>query len=265
MIGFIKGWVLDITVVVVILVLVEMLVPSGRIKNFLNVITGIIIIIIVVQPLLKLFSGGYDLSLPGEIGRSLEVEVGAHVAGTGFREEQAKQIAMVYREKLVEGIERAARGIDGIKGVKADVTINEDYNSIYFGEIKKVYLYVLIEDGNTDGKEKGRQEDVGFRIIPVEKIGKIQISMGKLGESGQEETGKEGVSRETSRETGGAKSGESTIEDKTGDKEGDLMESKNMAIGNGDELARYKIAETLENRISSFLAIKKEDVVISFK
>lgn len=216
MLEFLKDWVLNIAVIAVLLVFIELLIPSGKTKKFVNLISGFILIITIIQPFLKFLLKGYDLNWLNAIDNSFSVITEVDVTNTEFREEQIKQIVKVYRKRLIEQIIEIAKGVEEVRDAEADVILNEDYNSQRFGEIKRVYVNIVIDNEN-------RQGDLDPIIAPVRKIDEVKINIGQIE---QKDTGRE-----------------RDIEDKL----------------------KNKIVETLEDRISRSLMIKREDIVISFK
>ena len=172
MIAFLKEWVLNIVTLVVFLVLLEILVPTGKIKKLISLVSGFVLIIAIINPLFRLFDKGIDLR-EFEVSDSnfidkKEIEENSKI----LKDEQMKQIVGVYRKKIIKQLEDAAMEVKGAGEVKADVIINEDYKSEKVGEIKRVYLYL-----KPSGTDSGAS--------PVVKVEKIEIG-GKreLGDKG---------------------------------------------------------------------------------
>lgn len=170
MIAFLKSWVLNIVTLVVFILLLEIMVPSGKIRKFINLVTGLILTIALLNPVLDF------------IGRDLDIKE-FHIASSRFldrkeierkssllKEEQMKQTIELYRKKLIRQIEESVGKVDGVESIEADVIINEDYNSDSFGEIKRIYLYV-------------RKDKKTGEIKPVAEIEKIKIHAGRSQET----------------------------------------------------------------------------------
>uniref|UniRef100_UPI002B8A507A stage III sporulation protein AF n=1 Tax=Acetivibrio sp. TaxID=1872092 RepID=UPI002B8A507A len=62
MIEFLRSWVLNIVTLVVFIMLIEMLIPSGKVRKIVNLVTGFILVIGLINPLLQLFGNGIDLT-----------------------------------------------------------------------------------------------------------------------------------------------------------------------------------------------------------
>lgn len=160
MIEFLKGWVVNIVTLVMFIVLAEILVPSGKIKKFVDLVSGFILIIAIVNPVIGLLHRNVDLKefqiADGNFIDKKEIEANSRF----LKEQHMKQIAELYRQKLIRRLEESARDMEGIVDVKADVLIDEDYKSPNFGEIKRVYLNLRLGEKEGGIKAVARVEKV---------------------------------------------------------------------------------------------------------
>lgn len=173
MIAFLKEWVLNIITLAMFIVLLEILIPSGKTKKYINLVSGLILIIAMVTPVLKFIGKEVDLidlQIPASnFLDKKEIEASSRI----MEEDQLKLMTDVYRKKVIRQLEESIMEIEGISRVKADVIINEDLKSQSFGEIKRVYLYLDMIDDN--------------KIKPVVKVEKIKISDESKKENNKEE------------------------------------------------------------------------------
>lgn len=166
MIEFLKSWVMNIITLVMVIVLLEILVPSGKIKKFVDLVSGFILIIAIINPVLSAISKGVNFE---EIQISSSNFLDKKAIETNskiLKDKQMKQIAQSYRSKLIQQIEESTAQIKGIGEVKADLIINEDYASESFGEIKRVYISFRPTEENSSVK-------------PVAKIESVKIGAGQ--------------------------------------------------------------------------------------
>ncbi|HOJ09110.1 MAG TPA: stage III sporulation protein AF [Clostridiales bacterium] len=176
MIEFLKEWVLSVTVVSILLILVEILLPSGKTKKFVNLVSGFILILTIVQPFFsKVFS---NIDLDELFNRnnsyiSAIAQVSADKDSKKLKEKQSAQILSIYMQRVNERIVELAEEIDGVKEAASEVIVNEDYNSQYYGEIKKIYVYVYLKLKNKDKPQNRIAPDVN-----IEKIRDIKIREG---------------------------------------------------------------------------------------
>jgi stage III sporulation protein AF len=165
MITFIKDWVLNIVTLVLFIVLIEIFVPSGRMRKYASLVTGFVLIIAIINPFLKLLGNKINLvdiqTVNSNFIDKAEIETNSKL----LKDNQMKQIVEVYRKKIITQLEQSAKDTKGVVEAKADVIINEDYNSANFGEIKRAYLEI-----NPDTENEG--------IKPVANVDKVNIGTG---------------------------------------------------------------------------------------
>ncbi len=163
MIEFLENWVINIVTLVIFLLLLEILLPSGKIKKFVNLISGFILMAALINPFLGFINKDIDLkSLQFSESNFLDkkdIEEKSKI----LNDKQMKQIAEVYRGKIIKELEDSIKDVNGISDVEADVIINEDYKSETFGDIKRVYLSI-------------KPEEDGNSVKPVRKIEEISIN-----------------------------------------------------------------------------------------
>jgi stage III sporulation protein AF len=162
MLEFLRNWVFNIVAFVMLLVLLEILMPSGRIKKFVRLVSGFVLIIAIINPVLGLLKNEIDLN-DLQISDSNFIDRREVERNSGIlRQEQMRQIAEVYRNKLISQLENAVREVDEGLEAKADVIINEDYQSQDFGEIKRVYIYLRQRE-----KDAGEKRDIEIEEIDI--------------------------------------------------------------------------------------------------
>ena len=167
MIEFIKSWVLNIVMLAIFIVLLEILVPSGKIKKFVNLISGFILIIAIINPVLGLINKDINIDTfftadSNFIDRT-QIEKDSKI----LNDEQMKQISELYRQKLIKQLEDSSKEVEGVSDASADIIINEDYNSSNFGDIKRAYISLKM-----DNRENNT-------VKPIIKIGEVQIGAEK--------------------------------------------------------------------------------------
>jgi len=163
MIGLLKDWVINIVTLVMLIVFLELLVPSGKTKKFVNLVSGFILIIAIISPLLGVFKSGVDLKefqLADKLTLSqMELEASKNT----YSDSQLAQITSTYKRRLVEDIEQSVSTVKGVGSVKAEIMVEEDSKSIEFGKIKRVLISV---------SEKNDKEITPVLAIETIKIGK---------------------------------------------------------------------------------------------
>lgn len=185
MIEFLKDWVLNIITLVMFIVLIEIIVPTGKIKKFINLISGFILIIAIITPFLNLFTDGIDIrefeiSTRNFINKK-EIEKKSYI----LQEKQLKQISGLYRKKIINQLEESAKQVEGVIDAKGDVIINEDYSSNHFGEIKRAYLKIKLDQEEQDAGSAVKIEKIKIGVDGDGKAEKDK-SMERIREEGKE-------------------------------------------------------------------------------
>jgi len=169
MLEFLRSWIINIVTIAIILILFEIIIPSGKIKKIINLVSGFIILIVVINPFITLKNQSFDLS-ESALADSFyidkkEVENSSKV----LKNTQMEQITTVYKKKLITKIQEEANNLDGVETSKVNVDINEDYTSDKFGEIDKVYVEL----------KKGKKQNDSIKIQPVISVRKVDITAPK--------------------------------------------------------------------------------------
>lgn len=228
MLEFIKSWSVNIVVLVMFIVISEMLLPKGRMKKYVNLVTGTILVIAIIEPVTGLFGKPFDFShyQTAAAGRIDKKEIEA--ASIMFEEEQIKQTVRLYRDRLIEQIEYQAREVEGVKDAKADVILNEDHDSPLFGEIKRIYI---------EAEVGGEPED----------------------RSGQDDRGGS-VASGKSRSANGEKPDPVSI---PGIREIDRIKVGNQVNLPVEKVIDMKVEEKLSERIENVFGISREQIIIT--
>lgn len=183
MLEYIKQWIVNIISLVLFIIMLEMFLPKGNMRKYVGLVTGAILVIAVINPILGLFGGKFDFVAAQTAGGSMLDKTLAVKDSKILEKEQVKQIVEVYRLNIIEKIEHNAREVEGVKEARADVIFNEDCDSPGFGEIKRIYLEIAADEGSggSIGGNDGMASD-GRK----NKIEKVKID--KIGGAGNTET-----------------------------------------------------------------------------
>ena len=160
-------WVKNIIIFLILTTIISNLLGKSTYKKYIDLITGIILLILVVTPFFKIFNltdsldyyfnSNYLLSEVKDISHEIiNAEAG-----------QVDTIIKQYKESLANQIETVLLK-EKLYINEIEITIDEDSNSSTFGEIKEVDILA--------GYVKKDSE------LEIESVDKIQISKIKIGE-----------------------------------------------------------------------------------
>ncbi len=190
MLEFLRGWIINIVTISIVLILFEIIIPTSKLKKILNLVSGFVLLIAVINPFLTLKNGDFKLSdqllTDSFYIDKKEIEAGSKV----FEEKQIKQISEVYKRKLVARIEEETNKIEGVSGSKVSVEINEDYETEKFGELNKVYIEL----------KKGEKQTDSISVNPVVSVKRVNIKASDKKDTNVEQKPKE-IDSETKKLT----------------------------------------------------------------
>jgi len=181
MIDFLQGWIINIVTLVILIILLEILIPSGKTKKFVNLISGFILIIAIISPIFELLEGDIDFKEVQFTSSSFLNREEIKQKGKTLEETEMKQIIEVYRQKINSYVEETAREIKDVTNARADVIINEDYGSENFGEVKRVYLNLTLRSkSETDSAIRIDKINVGGNIKKAAAVTETQNKVKSL-------------------------------------------------------------------------------------
>lgn len=178
MLDFIRQWSVNIVALVLFTVIIEILLPSGKMKKHVGLVTGTVLIITIITPLAGVLNKDFDFtklhtSSSNSFDR-LQIEKNSEY----LEKMQMKQIVEVYRNKIISQMEDMAKEIKGVKEAKADIIFNEDYNSPDFGVIKRAYIEI-----KTVGDSSSKVGDSSS--ISTEPVRTVEVKVGNSAKGGK--------------------------------------------------------------------------------
>ncbi|WP_425448601.1 stage III sporulation protein AF [Dethiothermospora halolimnae] len=160
MIDFLRAWVSDIVVVVILISFLEIILPKGNMKRYINMVIGLLIIIVLINPFINLLSK--DIDIEGEVFKNIVDGQNIEYSNDEeLKEIRQKQVIDIYKLSLKKEILSLIKSKTEHSVKAISVKINEDQGSEEFGNLQGVEL--LIDKG--DKKEKGKEKGVNIKEI----------------------------------------------------------------------------------------------------
>ncbi|SHO52562.1 stage III sporulation protein AF [Anaerocolumna xylanovorans] len=170
---YIYSWVKDIIIFMVLISVMTNLMGKSSYKKYINLISGIILVILVISPFLKVFQLNNTLdyyfttnSLVAEAGDALDME-------EKFSDTQAKQRETIFaqvKEKIKTKVKELLEGEDiEVKSIK--ITLEEDESSSSYGDLKELDITGVYgkKEKEKEDKEKVKIDQVVIDSISIEK------------------------------------------------------------------------------------------------
>lgn len=142
----VKSWVLNIAAVAVLMIILELLMPEGRIRKFTQLLSGFVIMFVMINPITTLFGKGVDESWFGLRDEAFLWNSQIRNMSENLREDQSRQTLELYRKMILSDIKSRLLSFKQIKEAEVDMVLNENIESEKFGEIRKLYLNLTFEE-----------------------------------------------------------------------------------------------------------------------
>lgn len=154
MMGFIKDWIIQVLVTVIFIILIDMILPNNNFKKYAKLATGLIVMIVIITPVIKLFDRG--LNVEETIGSYITAynDREANIDKEKIEEDINKKTVEAYKEKLKEAVEHSIYNKTGKKFAVVEISIEEDAGSYNFSEVKKIKIMKSPEDGSVKVVDK---------------------------------------------------------------------------------------------------------------
>jgi len=141
----IRNWILNIAAIAVLMVILDMLMPEGKTKNFTQLVAGFVIMFAMINPVLQLINRGVTASYAGWQDEFYLLNTRFKYSTELLREEHQKQVLDLYRNMLISEITGRLENSKQVVKAEVDVVLNENVSSNRFGEIRKLYINLFTE------------------------------------------------------------------------------------------------------------------------
>lgn len=172
MIEFLKTWVVNIVVVIFFIAFIEILLPTSNMKRYINMILGLLIIIVLINPIIKLMSS--DINIEREVFLNIK---NYNTLGMDdnlkYVELQNKQITEVYKKKIENEIAELVKTEENYNIIEINVSIEENIKREDFGKITAIEVYLRVNDDISNNKN----------IIKINEIKNVVVNTAKSNSS----------------------------------------------------------------------------------
>ncbi len=163
MIEFVKSWITNIVVVIFFIAFIEILLPTSNMKKYINMILGLLIIIVIINPIIKLMSS--DININREVFYNLQsYNTFEMERESKYVESQNQQITEVYKKKLENEISEFVKTDIDYDVLDVKISINENIKAKDFGEITGIEVYLGTKNNNNN------QNQHNIKIDEIERV-----------------------------------------------------------------------------------------------
>ncbi len=152
MIEILKIWIINIITIIVFISFIEILMPNSKMKKYLNLVLGFIVMLVILNPLINIINSKVDLEDEFyKISRDLKKEEYVFVSNN-IENKQKQQLISLYEDRLKTDVVNRIESKYDVNVLEIDINLEKSEENL--GEIKKLKLSVI-------EKEK---------VIPIVKI-----------------------------------------------------------------------------------------------
>ena len=164
--AFIREWVITIISVIIFVTFIEILIPNSNYKRYINVVTGLLLIVVILTPLTKFINKQINFEEEVlKIFNQLELSTAQNrINNVQYSNDEA--VITLYKNKIGEQVKSYIE--NNTEYIVSDVFVEvEDENSSQFGTVTSLDITLREKTGNSKSADK--------TIEPVQ----INVSMGK--------------------------------------------------------------------------------------
>lgn len=162
--SFLRDWTTNILIISIFISLLEIILPKSNMKRYIEMIIGLLIIIVIINPFIKLLNGNIDIEREvfASITKSNNIN---YYDNNDLKEIQEKQMIEIYKRKLIEDVKSLIEK-DGNYLVKQIVLDIETIDENNYGKINKISIN--IEKGNNNENKKEKVEKIEIKVDAVQ-------------------------------------------------------------------------------------------------
>ncbi len=181
------SWVKNIVVFFLVLTLLEEILPDSDYKKYIRAAAGMVFILIVFSPLLKLFNvdGSVDYFFQWEsFKNALAFDDGASLDsfdGSAAALQKESWVLDQYKGSLKEQMQALVEN-EGYTVASLEIDVEEDKDSEDFGAVMEVRLVLgavaddrILEGSGSAGDEEAQNDKGSSKVEPVEKVEPVAV------------------------------------------------------------------------------------------
>lgn len=165
MIDFLKDWTINLVIFIIVISFLEMILPNGDIRKFVKMTIGLIIILVIINPFIKLMQS--DIDIEKEILNNMANQYQHREEDyKGFEDYKDNQIKELYISKIKNEISEEVISKTEYKLSEIYIDIDESKDKGNYGSIEKINMKLI-----------SKQEDRKVSIEKERNIKAIEINV----------------------------------------------------------------------------------------
>lgn len=160
-----RGLIQNLIIIIILAIFLEMLLPAGEMRPYVNMVMGLLIIIAVVQAVGNLWNSDFAGGLPALTEKEGQAQLSEIIdAGREFSSEQQQLAIDRYKLGLDQQVLALASIHQEIPVVAAEVKVNSKSGDLNLGQINEIVMIVEKEPARSENQST---PDLVVGIEPV--------------------------------------------------------------------------------------------------
>jgi len=151
----VKSWVVNIAAVVILMIILDLLMPEGRLRKFTQLLAGFILMFVMINPVLELFVK--EPYLEGWADETFLLSSQVKNIAVSLQDERSKQTLELYRSMLLSDIQNRLQSYEQSQKVEVDPLINENGDSEKYGQIRRLFIKLTLKDTQEGAMEASQK------------------------------------------------------------------------------------------------------------
>lgn len=165
----IKSWVVNIAAVAILMILLDLLMPEGRLRKFTQLLAGFILMFVMINPVLGLFGKGVTASFAGWADETFLLNSQVKNMTGNLQDQRNKQTLELYRSMLLSDIQNRLQSHEQVEKAEVDLVIHENGESDKYGQIRRLYIKLTLQDKRdaAAGDDRKLQDEIHRELQQV--------------------------------------------------------------------------------------------------
>ena len=146
MVEALKSWVSNIIAIIFFITIIEVVLPNGSTKKYVGLVTGMLIIITIMTPVVKALGGQIDLKIPELNTSTSSLKSSSDEQIYKLNQIQTQQVLKVYKDKLDSEIKDTLKNLGEYSCKSVDCKVYGDTQK--FGEVSEITINVVDKTKN---------------------------------------------------------------------------------------------------------------------
>lgn len=148
MIVFLKNWTTNLVIFIIVISFLEMILPNGNMRKFVKMTVGLIVILVIINPFIKLIQS--DIDIEKEVFNNINNQYeNREESYREFEDYKNSQIKDLYINKIKDEIDNEIISKTEYKLVDIYIEIDENKDINSYGDIQRLDIILILKEDNS--------------------------------------------------------------------------------------------------------------------